>query len=226
MIGAQLPLSVRLPDSASFENFVPHANAAAVSALRATTGDVLLIGAAGSGKSHLLQATLRERQAGGLSVAYVPLCEYGALLDGLEAPELLAIDELEALPPDGAVPLLRLIDARRSEGRCTVFASRERPGNLAALPPDLRTRLARAALFPLQSLDDAGRTELLTQRAAARGLRLPPEVARWLLTQLPRDSGSLVRTLDALDLASLQAQRRLTIPFVQQALRDVRPPTT
>ncbi len=47
---------------------------------------------------------------------------------------------------------------------------------------------------------------------------LPPEVSRWLLTQLARDTGSLLAGLEQLDRASLSAKRRLTLPFVKSVL--------
>ncbi|MCH9826627.1 MAG: DnaA regulatory inactivator Hda [Gammaproteobacteria bacterium] len=223
----QLPLSMRLPDNASFENFVPGPNQAVVAAVSEPRGDVLLIGGPGSGKSHLLQAALRQWQARDRDVAYAPLDDVdGALLAAYVDADLLAVDELERLRPEHSLALLRVLDTRRAAARITVIASRDRPANLDAIPPDLKTRLTQAEVYPLAPLDDAARQQLLIQRAQGRGLSLPPEVAHWLLTQLPRDSGSLIKVLDELDLASLQAQRRLTIPFVRQALRDVRPHST
>jgi len=47
---------------------------------------------------------------------------------------------------------------------------------------------------------------------------LPRETADYLLKRVPRDLGSLLALLDALDEASLAAQRRLTIPFIRDAL--------
>jgi DnaA-homolog protein len=67
-------------------------------------------------------------------------------------------------------------------------------------------------------LDDAGRLEALRLRAAQRGLQLPPETADYLLRRIPRDLPSLFDILDHLDEASLVAQRRLTVPFIRDAL--------
>jgi DnaA family protein len=51
-----------------------------------------------------------------------------------------------------------------------------------------------------------------------RGLDLPVETANYLLTRRKRDMASLYALLDRLDLESLNAQRRLTIPFVKTVL--------
>jgi DnaA family protein len=49
-------------------------------------------------------------------------------------------------------------------------------------------------------------------------LQLPYETSEYLLKRMPRDLPSLLEILDALDDASLVAQRRLTIPFIRDAL--------
>ena len=51
-----------------------------------------------------------------------------------------------------------------------------------------------------------------------RGLELTEDVATFLLSRQQRDLPYLLGMLETLDQASLQAQRRLTIPFVKQVL--------
>ena len=67
-------------------------------------------------------------------------------------------------------------------------------------------------------LDEAGRARALELRAAQRGLKLPAETLDYLMKRMPRDLRSLFEILDELDEASLAAQRRLTIPFIREAL--------
>ena len=62
--------------------------------------------------------------------------------------------------------------------------------------------------------------EALQRRAAARGLELADDAAAYLVHRLPRDMHSLFGVLDELDHASLVAQRRLTIPFLREALES------
>jgi len=96
----------------------------------------------------------------------------------------------------------------------------------ASLPPrqapwvleDWRSRAAACVVYQVRELDDAGRVEALRLRAAQRGLQLPDETSEYLLKRMPRDLPSLLRVLDELDEASLVAQRRLTIPFIRDAL--------
>ena len=51
-----------------------------------------------------------------------------------------------------------------------------------------------------------------------RGLELPAETLDYLMKRMPRDLRSLFDILDELDEASLVAQRRLTVPFIRDAL--------
>jgi DnaA family protein len=219
MKGQQLPLSVQLRESASFDSFFAGPNALAVKALRELAGSVLIYGAVGSGRTHLLQAVARERRC-----PYLPLTELRALgadaLQGLEQPAVLCLDDLDAVSDDcdWALALLRLLDARRSHALSTVLSANAAPDRIATTLPDLRTRLTLSAVFGLKPLDDDQRVQLLQERARARGLELPVEVSNWLMKQLPRDTGSLLGALETLDRAALSAKRRLTLPFVQAVL--------
>jgi DnaA family protein len=76
-------------------------------------------------------------------------------------------------------------------------------------------------VYQLRDLDEAGRIEALRLRAAQRGLQLPQETSEYLLRRVPRDLPSLFEVLDHLDEASLIAQRRLTIPFIREALEKL-----
>lgn len=49
-------------------------------------------------------------------------------------------------------------------------------------------------------------------------MELPDEVAHFLLKKIGSDLEELSKILDKLDQASLQAQRKLTIPFVKETL--------
>ena len=233
MRGLQLPLGVQLADTASFDTYHAGPNAQAVAALRAMAAPdapplLLLYGPPASGKSHLLQALTRDA-AQQHACAYAPLRLLAGeriapadALEGLERADLACLDDADAVvgEPAWAVLLLRLLDALRAHGGRAVLAAAAGPERLGAALPDLRTRLSAGAVYGLKPLTDEDRTQLLAERARARGLELPADAARYLLARLPRDAGSLVDALDRLDRALLSAQRRLTVAFVQQWLKE------
>lgn len=229
MKGQQLPLAVALRETSSFASFHPGPNTQAVQTLRGllTPGAslaLLLHGPLGSGKTHLLQALVREAAELRISHSYLPLAtaidDGPAALDGLEQLRLVCLDDLDSAPLDDAwtLALLRLLDGLRSRGGNLVLAARKPPSQLQFGRPDLDTRIRACASFGLRPLSDDDRARLLTLRAHARGLHLSDEVAHYLLKRLARDVGSLLEAVEALDRASLSAQRRLTIPFVQAVL--------
>jgi DnaA family protein len=85
--------------------------------------------------------------------------------------------------------------------------------------PDLVSRFSLLPTFYLNALDDSGRIKALQLRAGHRGLDLPEDTAKYLLSHSRRDMASLYALLDKLDTAALKAQRRLTIPFVKEVLK-------
>ena len=229
MKGSQLALGVQLSDTADFGSYFPGPNADALALLRdyatrAPGTGVLLFGASATGKTHLLHALVRDAAARGLAVAYLPLRDLGVdgpqILDGLDDRAVVALDDVDAVTTDQVWThaLLRLIDKLRSTHRHFALAARAAPERLEGVAPDLRTRLAACTVVALKPLSDAQRGELLRSRAKTRGLEIPDDVVRWLLSHLPRDPHTLIAVLDRLDQASLAEQRRLTLPFVQQVV--------
>lgn len=225
----QLPLPISLEEGATFESFFATANQPAVQALAlvARSGGeraLFLWGGDGRGKSHLLQAACRLANAVGRRAMYLPMAQ-AVLLDpevvqNLESYQLVCVDDVDRTA--GIEPwqraLLALFDPLAARGGALVAAARTAPGAIKRLLPDLASRLAWGAVFQLAPLSDEEKIAALQQRAARRGLELPEETARYLLKRQQRDMRTLCATLDALDVASLAAQRRLTLPFVRAVL--------
>lgn len=226
MKGEQLPLSVQLPQAPELDNFFVGPNADAVAAVRDLMGGapsgVLLFGAARSGKTHLLQAVAR---AAGPHALYLPLRTLSPAgveaLAGAGERDPVCIDDVETActQEDWELSLLRLVDTLRARDARMLLSATTPPARLPLCLPDLRTRLAACAVIGIKPLRDADRRSLLKESAARRGLEMPDDVIRWLLNRYARDVGTLLAVLDELDRAALSAQRRLSLPFVQQTLR-------
>lgn len=218
----QLALGVRLRADALFESFAPGVNTEVLAALRDPCGGPLwLWGAPGTGKTHLLQALCAKT---GEHAAYFPVGRDSVLppeaLQGFESSPVLCIDGVDAVAGDLAweQALFRIFNEMSELPGRLVFAAGVPPREAQWVLPDWRSRAAACVVYQVRELDDAGRAEALGLRAAQRGLELPEETAEFLLKRMPRDLPSLLRLLDQLDEASLVAQRRLTIPFIRDAL--------
>jgi DnaA-homolog protein len=222
----QLPLGVRLPAHAVFDSFASGANAEIVAALRDPVPLPLwLWGAPGSGKTHLLQAACAHAAAAGSGKgAYFSLDPALGLppeaLAGYERAQVLCVDDVDevAASESWERALFELFNAAGETGTKLIFAAEVAPRGIDWCLDDWRSRAAACLVYQVQELDDAGRAEALRLRAAQRGLQLPHETSEYLLKRMPRDLPSLCRLLDELDEASLVAQRRLTIPFIRDAL--------
>jgi DnaA family protein len=221
----QLALGVGLRADAVFESFAPGLNAELIAALRGPgSAPLWLWGSEGSGKTHLLQAVCA---AAGTAAAYFPLERSLALppaaLAGFENCRVLCLDDVDAIAghPEWEQALFRLFNEAGELGTRLIFAAGAAPRGVAWSLEDWRSRAAACVVYQLRDLDDAGRIEALRLRAAQRGLHLPPETADYLLRRMPRDLPSLFKILDHLDEASLIAQRRLTVPFIRDALEKL-----
>jgi DnaA-homolog protein len=223
----QLALGVRLRADAVFESFWPGRNGEVVAALRSPSAVPLwLWGASGSGKTHLLQAVCAAagEASSGAPAAYFPLTRPPALppeaLAGFERARVLCVDDVDAVAGDLAweSALFRLFNEASELRTRLIFAAAAPPRQPDWRLEDWGSRAAACVVYQLRELDDDGRIEALRLRAAQRGLQLPYETSEYLLKRMPRDMRSLFEILDQLDEASLVAQRRLTIPFIRDAL--------
>ncbi len=237
----QLALPLTLADFAHFESFRDVGNEALVAFLRDLAGHgaaergpadrgpadrppgpgCWIWGAPATGKSHLLQAVCEHM---GDNSAYVPLALLAdadaSVLDGLARRHCVCLDDIDRVAGNPAfeLALFDLGNQLTDNDGILVVSADAAPREVGIALPDLRSRLSRLPVFHVEPLDEQGRIEALQLRAGHRGLELPPETARYLLSRSRRDMASLYSLLDRLDVAALKAQRRLTIPFVRDTL--------
>ena len=201
----QLALGFTPPALPSFDNFVAGANGELVETLRELTqghpGEavVYLWGEEGSGRSHLLAATVRSSAPGRSPVI---------------ADDVQRLDEVQQLELFN-----RIHEARESGGR--VIAAGDAPPAQLALREDLKSRLGWGLVYQVKPLTDAEKALFMRGEAERRGLRLADEVLWYLLNHVRRDMPSLCAILEHLDQFSLERQRHITLPLVREALRTL-----
>lgn len=230
----QLSLGVSLRDDATFANFYQEpgdTNRQVADLLRAFASGtnlepvVYLWGESGSGVTHLLQSVCQVAESSGRSFQYLPLedligAEPEVILDSLDQLDLVCIDDLQAVEhrADWQTALFHLYNRLKDSGRQLLLGARKSPRGLDLQLADLRSRLQWGLIFQLHPLSDADKVAALRQRSRLRGFDLSEEVAQYILHRAPRDTRALFTCLEQLDRASLQAQRKITIPFVKQVL--------
>ena len=225
----QLPLAMRWPAQQRFDTFFAGDNGATLDLVQRAATDaaapwVFVSGAAASGKTHLLIAACAAATAAGRRAQYLSLRNLsGGAPDSIRAlggSDLLALDDLDAITGrrEAEHALFDLYNRGKAETYTFLFAASRAPAQLGIGLPDLVSRLSACAQAPLKPLDDAARSEVLRERAAARGIELDDAALAWLFARTQRDLGSLTALLDRLDRESLAAKRRVTIPFLRQVL--------
>jgi DnaA family protein len=227
-MGQQLTLGVSLRDDATFENFVSVGNKQVLHCLQEFIADqgerfIYLWGVEGVGRTHLLQACCHEIFNQGGSAMYLSLADKALrpdVLCNLESIDYIFIDDVDAVLNKSLweESLLHFYNRLRDKGRRLIVAAASPPVQTACRLPDLRSRLSWGLLFQVKPISDEQKIEALQLRAHHRGLMLSDEVGKFLLRRYPRDMSALFSVLDILDQASLAAKRRLTIPFVKEAL--------
>ncbi|WP_407276377.1 DnaA regulatory inactivator Hda [Halothiobacillus sp. DCM-1] len=221
----QLPLGLDAQAPPSLDGFIGAENLlvrALIAQQMSGSGEaqVLVHGAGSSGKTHLARAACFYAAEQGRRAGFVAI-------DGVNLPELslhsldvLVLDDIHRLmqQPEGELWLFDVINQARDRGVSLLLTSVAAPIHLGVTLPDLASRLAWGVVVRVAAPTEAEKLELLCRKALERGLTLPFEAALFILNHGARDVGSLMAAIDQLDVASLAAQRKLTVPFVRSVL--------
>lgn len=230
MSGAQLVLGVKLRDDARFDNFHGDRNREAAQRLAAVCQQpdgvpvVTLCGDSDTGKSHLLQAACHLAEQQGQAAVCISIAELQPFgpeaLAGLDEQGLVCLDDLDRVAGDRAweEAIFHLYNRIHDRGGLLIVSLSDLPGNQPFVLPDLVSRLAHGLTLQLGIYRDEDRQTILMARAEKRGLVMAEDVAGYILRRAPRGLADLLGVLDMLDENSLQAQRRLTIPFVKAVM--------
>lgn len=220
----QLALDFARTPQPTLENFVAGRNAELLQQLRrlaargASERFIYFWGAPGSGRSHLLRATVAAVRAAGAHAACVACASDIRFSEDVERLDCIAVDDVGRLDGEAQIALFNLYNVLRERGGALI-ASGDAPPVQLKLRQDLVTRLGWGLVYQVHALSDEEKTEALRHQAAERGFRLADEVCAYLLAHVPRDMPSLLATLDALDRYSLAAKRPVTVALARELLQ-------
>ncbi len=109
----------------------------------------------------------------------------------------------------------------RDGGRPLLLISREAPQSWTVTLPDLRSRLAAAPHVSIAEPDDALMRALIEGGLARAGSAYAPDVPEWLARRVERSYGAVAMLLDELNRLSLASSRKISVPFVKEALHRI-----
>lgn len=220
----QYPFDFSFREESTFDNFHlgDGKNSALLGLLRefpdSTTRFCFLYGPPGCGKTHLLQALCHDSE----TAVYLPLREmrpHGPdSLKGMQSYDYLVLDDADRIAGlrDWEEALFFLFNALHDRGGRICMAANAAPASLRMSLPDLQSRLQLAVIYELHEPDDALKREILSARAAARGIGLGDEICEYIMGRSRRGMHELLGVLDTLDELSLAQKRRVTVPFLKE----------
>jgi DnaA regulatory inactivator Hda len=196
--------------------FVSTANRHALAALDQwrdwPMGKLLLIGPAGSGKSHLAAVWAAEAGA-----------ELRTTLDDAppQAPNVV-VDGLETILSDRAAEehLFHLHNHLIERGGRLLLTSRADPAQLNLTLPDLHSRLSATPQIRIDAPDDALLAAVLVKQFADRQVAIAPAVVTWLLARMPRDLATLTELVVEMDRRALAAKSAITRKLAADVLQQ------
>lgn len=216
----QLALDIAPPAPPNFDNFIAGANGESLQAL----GDfaagnlserlVYLWGEPGSGRTHLLRATVAAVR----NARYLH-CSAQSDLSSAGAP-LLALDDVERL---GEMSQIELFNLYNAEPQTLLLVAGSSSPAQVVLREDLKTRLCAGLTYQVHALSDAEKIAALARCADERGLRLSRDVGDYLLRHTRRDMRSLLALFHAADIRALAEKRDITVPLIKAVLHSALP---
>lgn len=224
----QLVLDLHADKAPTLDNFVAGDNAELLAALArlaappapaacAAAPHLYLWGAPGSGRSHLLRASVAQALAAGRAATLLAAAEIDGELPAVDG-GLVAVDDVEKLNEAAQVAVFNAFNRARHGSRTLLLAGATPPLALA-LREDLRTRIGQALVYQVQPLDDGTRADILAAVAERRGLRLGADVVAYLLRHGRRELPCLLSVLDALDTASLERKRPASLALLRELMQ-------
>jgi len=209
----------------TFESFHSSSNKVVIDSIKDDKNKLLWIaGLKGSGKTHILQATINYMDNGINRLLYLPMRESKDftpdILDNLDQFDLVAIDDIENVIGDFSweEQLLILYEELIHTKSRILISSSDTPQGLSFKLPDLASRFSLGLVDRLKPMNEEQMIEAISLHAKIRGFNLPQDVAKYLISRVPRDVSVLVDIIKLLDYESLSKQRKLTIPFIKTVL--------
>jgi chromosomal replication initiation ATPase DnaA len=176
---------------------------------------VMLVGEAGSGKSHLAsiwagRSGARAVAARSLSIAHVP----DALATGA-----LVVEDIDPTTIDQPA-LFHLLNLAREQLAEVLLTARAMPASWTLEVKDLASRLRAVPVVQLAAPDDQLLRALIVKFCADRQMVVDETVVSYLLTQIERSFSAARRAVEALDSEALRRGRPITRALAAEVLRD------
>ncbi len=218
----QLVLDLPHRPALALEDFLVGAsNAAAVALVDGwpdwTARAAIVVGPAGSGKSHLTNVWRLKSGAGSIKASALTEDAVAAI----ERTGALAIEDLDRGIADERV-FFHLLNLTKEKGYALLATSRAAPGDLTVALPDLRSRLRALPMVRIDPPGDEILKAVLVKLFTDRQLTPEPHVISHLALHMERSFEAALAVVEACDQLALARQRSVTRAIAAEALERVR----
>lgn len=202
-------------------NFV---NQTVLQDLKQTSKFIYLYGEEGSGKTHLMRATIKEIEKRGFSSIFINLADYidmspSYLLQGVENIDFICFDNFDVVAGnyEWESELFDLYNRwlRIQRGVFVVIASKPQD-SLNVAKRDLVTRLLSGTTLHIKQLPKEVLADLLIKREALRGGILPQKRAETIVKEF-NNIKDCMNVLDEFDKAVLEQKKK----FTEELLKEI-----
>lgn len=227
-LSRQLPLPFCHQPAYDEADFIPDAsNATALAWLQRTRdwpdGRLLLWGAPGCGKSHLLNIWVASTGADLLQISTPPGLPPRASSNGMAIDDAERIAAMRDTSGENETTLLHLLNTARDAACPVLLTARTPPSRWTIRLPDLSSRLRAITAVEIGPAGPDLLQALLVRLLADRQLRIARDLQNWLLQHLARTPAALREAVSRLELAVQDGNRRLSKALVARLLAITEP---
>ena len=183
-----------------------------------TVGTVL-VGPAGSGKTHLTNVWKSRSNARHLDHRILATSPTDALIS--EQPAIVFDGLDSSIGRAAETALLHVLNMLAERDGSVLLTARIAPAQLPLSLPDLASRVRAMPVVVLQQPDDALLGAVLRKLFADRQLMVGHDVIRYLVHRGERSFAAARGHVEALDRAALERKREVTVPLVRDILDEV-----
>ncbi len=161
-------------------------------------GRLVLVGPAGSGKTHLAHVWAAETRAAIQPAAELTPEKVEALSAGP-----VVIEDADRISPAAEPALFHLHNLVLAQGGRLLLTARTAPAHWPLTLPDLASRMQAAPIARLESPDDALLSAVLVKHFADRQITVSPKLIDYLLGRMDRSLAAAATLVDQLDRRAL-----------------------
>jgi len=120
--------------------------------------------------------------------------------------------------PSAQEKLYHVYNTLREKNKKSIFTGRNRPEQLEAMEPYLKSRFQWGMTAEIKPIDDGTTARIIAKLGKDIGLSIPQKIIDYLLTHIPRDFTSIQTAVDKINRESFARKGKVTLPLAKAAL--------